>query len=67
MYRRASRIDLETVSKLPGINKSVEELEKYIKKTPIWLTIVFFILFVTDLLIRILVEFNAFKIWFIWI
>ncbi len=32
MYRRASRIDLETVSKLPGINKSVEELEKYIKK-----------------------------------
>ena len=37
-------------------------LEKYIKKTPIWLTIVFFILFVTDLLIRILVEFNAFKI-----
>lgn len=32
MYRKAIKTDLESVSKLPGITKSVEELEKYIKK-----------------------------------
>lgn len=32
MYRRASKIDLENISKIPGISKSVEELEEYIKK-----------------------------------
>lgn len=35
-------------------------LEKYIKKTPIWLTIILSILFIVDLVIRILVEFNVF-------
>lgn len=35
-------------------------LEKYIKKIPIWLTIILSILFIVDLVIRILVEFNVF-------
>ena len=32
MYRRASKMDLDDISKLPGINKSVDELEKYLQK-----------------------------------
>jgi len=34
-------------------------LDRYIKKIPIWLTIIFCILFIVDLLIRIMVEFNV--------
>lgn len=33
--------------------------EKYIKKVPIWVTIILSILFILDLLIRVLVEFNV--------
>lgn len=32
MYRRANRVDLEDIAKLPGVNKSIDELKNYMSK-----------------------------------